>query len=297
MNKTQQLTCSFLDINLDRTGATQTANILTCILNAVFCLITCLGNSVILHAIWKTQELHSPSFILLFYLAVSDLLVGLICQPFYVAYKLAELGNDFSVYCVLRMIQTISGWTTSGASLLILSVVSLDRLLALTLHLRYPTIVTVARARQIAVFLWIFSITGVMSRFYLKNWVIFPTVLLLLTLLVTALSTLKIFQIVRRHRRQITLQEQNVQSNMINVLKCRRSAVTVLYIYGLFVIFYLPLCATMLADSFFGYTLTVKIAYDYAATAIFINSFLNPFVYCLRIGEIRRAVKNTLGKS
>lgn len=299
MNNNSQLpTCSFLDINLDRTGATQTANILTCILNALFCIITCLGNSVILQAIWKTQELHSPSFTLLFYLAVSDLLVGLICQPFYVAYKLAELGNDcFSAYCVLRMIQTISGWTTSGVSLLILSVVSVDRLLALTLHLRYTTIVTVPRVRGTAIFLWIFTITGVMSRFFLKNWVIFPTVMLLFTLLVTALSTLKIFQIVRRHQRQICLQEQNVQNNTINVLKCRRSAVTILYIYGLCLTFYLPLCATMLADSFFGYTLTVKIAYDYAATAIFINSFLNPVVYCLRIGEIRRAVKTTLGKS
>ena len=297
-NNTQLPTCSFLDINLDRTGATQTANILTCILNAVFCMITCLGNSVILHAIWKTQELHSPSFTLLFYLAVSDLLVGLICQPFYVAYKLAELGNDrFSAYCVLRMIQTISGWITSGVSVLILSVVSVDRLLALTLHLRYATIVTVPRVRGTAVFLWIFSITGVMSRFFLKNWVIFPMVLLLFTLLVTALSTLKIFQIVRRHQRQISLQERYVQNNTINVLKCRRSAVTILYIYGLILAFYLPLFATMLADSLFGYTLTVKIAYDYAATAIFINSFLNPVVYCLRIGEIRRAVKTTLGKS
>jgi len=242
-NNTQLLTCSFLDINLERTGASQTANVVTCILNAVFCLITCLGNSVILHAIWKTQELHSPSFILLFHLAVSDLLVALICQPFYVAYKLAELGNDFSVYCVLRMIQTISGWTTSGVSLLILSVVSLDRLLALTLHLRYTTIVTVPRVHQAAFFLWIFSITGVTSRFFLKNWVIFPTVVLLSTLLLTSLSTLKIFQIARRHRRQITRQEQNVQNITMNVLKCRRSAITVLYIYGLFVIFYVPLCA------------------------------------------------------
>jgi len=195
------------------------------------------------------------------------------------------------------MIQTISGWTTSGVSLLILSVVSVDRLLALTLHLRYTTIVTVPRVHRTAVFLWIFSITGVMSRFFFKNWVIFPTVMLLFTLLVTALSTLKIFHIVRRHQRQITQQQQNVQNNTINVLKCRRSAVTILYIYGLILLFYLPLCATMLVDSFFGYTLAVKIAYDYAATAIFINSFLNPVVYCLRIGEIRRAVKTTLGKS
>ncbi|KAJ7374608.1 hypothetical protein OS493_004946 [Desmophyllum pertusum] len=293
MNKTH-LACSFLDINLDNTRETQTANIITCVLNAVFSLITCMGNSVILHVIWKTRELHSPSFVLLFCLAASDLLVGLICQPFVVAFKVAELGHDFGVYCPLRMIQSISSWTTSGVSLLTLSAVSIDRLLALTLHLRYNVVVTVPRVIQTIVCLWMFAITAVTLRFWIRNWIIFPVVITLLTFLVTTLSTLKIFQIVRRHQRQIRQQEQSVQINTVNVLKCRKSAVTVLYVYGLFLIVYLPFCATMLVNSFIGYTKRVKIAYDYAATVVFINSFLNPLVYCWRIREIRRAVKSTL---
>ncbi|KAJ7374606.1 hypothetical protein OS493_004944 [Desmophyllum pertusum] len=299
MNKTD-LACSFLDVNLEETKETLTANILTCFLNAVFSLITCAGNAVILYAIRKTPELHSPSFILLFCLAASDLLVGLICQPFFVAYKRAEIGNDFSVYCPLRMTQSISSWITSGVSLLTLSAVSIDRLLALTLHLRYNVVVTVPRVFQTVFGLWIFSITVVMLRFWIRNWIIFPVVITLLTFLVTSLSTLKIFQVVRRHHRQISQQQQSVdnhlRSNSVNVLKCRKSAVTVLYVYGLFLIFYLPFCVVMLVDTLTGYTITVKIAYDYAATVVFINSFLNPLVYCWRIREIRRAVKNTLWK-
>ncbi|KAJ7388274.1 hypothetical protein OS493_038827, partial [Desmophyllum pertusum] len=100
--------------------------------------------------------------------------------------------------------------------------------------------------------------------------------------------------IVRRHQRQIRQQEQSVQINTVNVLKCRKSAVTVLYVYGLFLIVYLPFCATMLVNSFIGYTKRVKITYGYAATVVFINSFLNRLVYCWRIREIRRAVKSTL---
>jgi hypothetical protein len=91
----------------------------------VFSLITATGNFIILQVIWKTQELHSPSFILLFCLAVSDLLVGLICQPFFLAYQIAELVDSFSAYCTLRMIQNISSRTTSGVLLLILSAESL----------------------------------------------------------------------------------------------------------------------------------------------------------------------------
>ena len=148
-----------------------------------------MGNSVILHVIWKTQELHSPSFILLSCLAASDFLVGLICQPFFVAYKIAELENNLSVYCTLRMIYTIPGWITTGVSLVTLSLVSVHQFLDLTLHLRYNTIVTVPRVFQISACLWILSITCITLRFYMKNWIIIPMV----TFLVTALCTMKIF--------------------------------------------------------------------------------------------------------
>ena len=73
MNKSQ-LTCFFLQVNLDQTGTeTQTANIVICILNSVFSLITCMGNSVILHVIRKTQELlrHLSSFCLVSPLQIS----------------------------------------------------------------------------------------------------------------------------------------------------------------------------------------------------------------------------------
>jgi len=62
-------------------------------------------------------------------------------------------------------------------------------------------------------------------------------------------------------------------------------------------LFYLPFQGMIFVERFLGYTLTVKIAYDFAATVVFINSFVNPFVFCWRFGEIRRAVKNTLRKN
>ena len=175
---------------------------------------------------------------------------------------------------------------------------AIDRLLALTLHLPYDVIVTFPRVFQTAFVLWMFSIAGVMLRFWMRSgWIILPVVTLVLTFLVTAFTTSKRFQIVLKHQRQIN--DQNVavlhlQTNTVNVLKCRKSAVTVLYVYGLILIFYLPFCVTMIIQTTVGYTRTVKIAYDYAGTAVFINSFLNPVVYCWRIREIRRAVKNSV---
>ncbi|XP_022780992.1 trace amine-associated receptor 7f-like [Stylophora pistillata] len=295
MNGTN-MRCSFLDLNLEQTGETFIASILTCIFNAVFSPITSTGNIIILNVIWKTQELHSPSFMLLFCLAASDLLVGLVCQPLFVAYQIAELLNNFRAYCILRMTQNISGWITVGVSLFTLSAVSIDRLLALILHLRYSSIVTGSRVLRIAIFLWIGNVTVVILRFWVKDWIFIPLVVILLSFLVTAISSLKIFHIVRKHKRQIIEQQQSTQLSAVKMLKCRKSAVTVLCFYGLFLIFYFPFFVTMFLETHLGYTLKVKITYDYTTSIVFANSCLNPIVYCWRIKEIRLAVKNTLRK-
>ena len=157
--------CFYLDLRLEQTNDTFIATVVTCILNAVFSLITAIGNLVILQVVWRKQELHTPSFTLLFCLAASDLLVGLVCQPFYVAHKITELTENFGAYCILRVIQSISGWTTTGSSFSILSAVSIDRLLVLTLHLRYNTIVTVKRILQTVFVVWMLCVTVVMLRF------------------------------------------------------------------------------------------------------------------------------------
>ena len=102
--------------------------------------------------------------------------------------------GEFQRLLYAKMFQSISSWITSGLSLLILAAVSIDRLLALTYHLRYNTIVTVPLVFQTVFALCLFSITAVMLRFWIT----------------TTLSTFKIFQIVRRHQRQINDQNAAV---------------------------------------------------------------------------------------
>ena len=286
MNETGKSCFSFEDkyVNFDRTEGVFTANIVTCSLNCLFSLVTCLGNFLTGFTIGKTQELHSPPFIVLGCLAVSDLLVGLICQPLYVAHKIAEREENFAVFCELKMVQFLSGWTTAGVSFLILAAVSIDQLLALTLHLRYNMIVTVPRVFQTTSVLWMFVTVTVLLRFWMTNkWFLIPIGLGFLFFFVIMASSWKIFRIVRRHQQQIKDQEMAVshlQDKTVNMFKCRKSAVTVLYIYSLFLIFYLPYMVLLVTETFIGFSRTVRIAYDYAATAVFINSFLNPVLYC-----------------
>ena len=299
MNKTGKACLLLSDISFDKVEELFVTNILTCILNLSFGFVTFVTNTTILLAIKNTCDLHTPSFVLLGSLAASDLLVGLVCQPLFVAFKIAELERNLNAYCWLRLLQSRTAWTTSGVSLLTVATVSVDRLLALILHLRYDTLVTVPRVLQVTFLFWILSmILNVVLTFWMTNvWIFFPMVNFFLTFIVITISTLKIFQTVLRHQRQINDQNaavSHLQNNTVNVLKCRKSAVTVLYVYGLFVICFVPYIATSIVEVLLGSTTKVFIAYDLCETAIYINSFLNPIVYCLRIRKVRRAVKNIL---
>ena len=300
MNRTYS-NCFFFEDNLLHFDSTETVfitRILSCVVNCLFSLISSLGNLLILVVIRKTQDLHWPSFVLVGSLAASDLVVGLICQPLLVALNIAELKKNFNVFCYCRMLLFVTGWTTAGVSLLILTAISLDRLLALILHLKYNTTVTVPRVFQTTFLFWSFCVFINVTRFWMTTkWYFISLAVFLLSFVVITVCTLNIFKIVRRHQSQIncqTLAVIRLQTNTVNILKCRKSAVTVLYIYALFLIVYLPFITLTIMELLIGMTRALATASIYAATVVFINSFLNPFVYCWRSREIRRAVKNIL---
>ena len=149
MNKTGKACLYFSGISFDKAEELFVTNILTFTLNLLFGVVTFVANSTILLAIKKNLDLHTPSFVLLGCLATSDLLVNLICQPLFVAFKAAELERNLTAYCWLRLLQSRTAGTTSSVSLVAVATVSVDRLLALTLHLRYETLVTVPRVLQV----------------------------------------------------------------------------------------------------------------------------------------------------
>ena len=76
--------------NEDRDSQPDIITIIKCVLNAPFMLVSIVNNTLVLAAILRTSSLRSPSAILLFSLAVSDIFVGLVVQPLYIAYRLTE---------------------------------------------------------------------------------------------------------------------------------------------------------------------------------------------------------------
>ena len=231
------LTCFFLDVFWQHSSGSITVSVVLCVFTSLFAYTAVMANGATMLVIWKIRELHSPSFTLMFCLAFSDFLVGLLGQPLFVAFKSAELLGKFDAYCKLRLSQFFIGWITGSLSFVILSGVSIDRLLSLKLHLRYTATITVPRVQTlVASMLVSLSILTVLKLWLKDNWIIIPAAIFSVTSLVTAVSTFQIFQIARKHQRQIFQQNQTMGQpfcRTVDVLKCKKSAVTVLYVYGL----------------------------------------------------------------
>ena len=118
------LTCSFVNVTFYRDRQELALNISACVLNVLFAISSTLSNSVVLLAIWKTTALHTPSNTLLSGLAVTDLAVGCVLQPLYIAMKLLEIHQHLASYCHLRIALETLTMVVSGTSFLILTFIA-----------------------------------------------------------------------------------------------------------------------------------------------------------------------------
>ena len=178
---------------------------------------------------------------------MADVLVGLISQPSFVAFKTAELLRQFSVYCNLRLIQFFFGWIIGSVSFLILSAISIDSRTPCTFPARYNSIVTVPRVTKLVIVIWLLISIVTASKIWLGDkWVVFPIVMIVFSILTTAFFTYKIFHIARKHLKKINKETQaaiHMNSRAVEVVKCKNSAVTVIYVYVEMLLFYLPFLA------------------------------------------------------
>ncbi len=264
--------------------------IINCVLNAPLMLISILGNALVLAAIIRTPCIRSTSMIVLCSLDVSDLLVGFLAQPIFIA---KELTRDHFVDHVWRII----GPSLCIVSLKTITSITVDRFLALHYHMRYATLVTKSRVKYTLVVIWLISFLVSGSHFWspLRVHRILLGVVIIICLIISTFSYIIIYRIVRRHRLHINAQQQAVQSSNaehnLNMLRLKRSAMNTFVFYIALIICYFPMYVLLTL-----YGMSDKAwqpEWIFATTLVFSNSSINPFLYCWRLRELRTAVVKT----
>ena len=133
--------------------------------NILLSLTSFLGNALILVALHKESSLHPPSKLLYRCLATTDLCVGLVSQPLVSTYWMSVVHEDWSFCRYAFGAAYITGYALCMVSLLTLTAISVDRLLALLLELRYRQVVTLNRTYIVVATFWVVS--GVAALCYI----------------------------------------------------------------------------------------------------------------------------------
>lgn len=253
-----------------------------------------LGNSLILVALHKDSSLHKPSKLLLRSLTITDLCVGAISQPLFIAYILATLKENFSLCRVIEPSIFVVNTIFAGVSLLTLTTIGIDRVLALLLRLRYRQVVTVKRVR-VAVFLfWLTG--GVVSFTYVWSVHLFFTVSGVLVLLFVAISTIsytKIFRTMQHQRTQVQ-DALGSQNTAVNMARYKKTVSNALWIHLTLTACYLPYTVITVVITVVGISKSLFWAEILTVSLVYMNSSLNPFLYCWKMREVRHAVRETV---
>ena len=275
-------------------------------LNIFLSISATLGNALILVALRNVSSIYPPTKLLFRCLAVTDLCVGLICQPLYVyltiGNSIRELWYVYFFFCVVLL--AVSPLTSAA--------ISVDRLLALLLGLRYRHVVTLRRVRVVMACVWFIAVSNaslwLVNDIQFKYKVLFACsfwtfiALIMVSIIISLFSYIKIFFTFRHQQAQVRDHVQREQSSrvrsVLNIARYKKTVYTVAWIQFVMLACYGPYIVMTFLLNFgsVGYSTEVWIAYAVSFCLFFLNSSLNPVLYCWRIKDVRQKVKNAIRK-
>ena len=270
-----------------------------CVFNAYLSYTATMLNIVAIYAIRKTLSLPKNFKTLLLSLAVSDLGVGLLVQPLYIAHIMDSQQNNATndTDNVIYLAFLIPTNLFIFASLFGVTALCADRFLAIYLHLRYQELVTCKRLTAVVVSIWVISAMISLIRLYIPEDIMYVSfVIIEAACIITATSLgLKLYQTLRRHINQMQVPQvaQNDQGECVQ--RKRKSAMASLYVYLVFIACYLPdICVLIIIATNSELSIDVDHLQFSTTTLLFLNSTLNPLIYCWKMKRIQHTIVGTL---
>ena len=276
-------------------------------LNAFSSITACIGNVLILVALYKVTSISPPTKILFVSLAVTDLLTGLILQPLLVVHAIITSGIISTNLSYFReQVNGVLGFILTTLSILTSTAISVDRLLALVLGLVYRNVVTLRRVRVIVICIWLLSCM-------LGGWrctTVAADLAKLVFLVVVGLcfitsiaSYIKIYSLLYRHRRQVhgyfkRAQQQSNRTAQLNEARFKKTVSSIAWIQFTLILLFIPciVVAILWINKIIPSGIPGAILFRISFSVFYLNSSLNPILYVWKIREVKKIVKADLMK-
>ena len=283
--------------------------IVGCVLNAFLACATIVLNAATIQAVRKASSLPKPLKILLLSLAWSDVGVGLLGQPLYIASLVQTELNNTRPSCFFWIFYSAIIPMFVAAPFLNITAMSVDRFMAIHFHLRYRELVTKKRVVVAVIVMWVYCACFPWTYTWLDSFTIllYSTIFGTVCLVGTSVVYFRIYLAVKRHRKRIKRDAEVPPHTIIQngglpaakLARFRKSAVTTFYIYFVFLACYLPqICFGIYIRSMETNepTAVVKGISLLAMTLVFLNSLLNPIIYCWKMRHVRQALAGNIRK-
>ena len=257
-------------------------------------------NIVAIIALRKTPSLPKPLKVLLLSISVSDLCVGLLIQPLYVA--LHMINEDKPIFKPLATVNAISTTFFCTATLLGICAVSVDRFLTIHLQPRYQEIVTHRRVEAVVISIWVLSAvlslprTGTHSEKANRIILAIFVFIILGCLVAIAIIYVKLYVVLKHHIMQVQALNINLDSQTTvaieDTARQKKCTVAIFYLYLTLLICYLPnacLALMIVVDASFP----SEIIY-FSDALVYLNSSLDPLIYCWKMRQVRLTTMNIL---
>ena len=266
-------------------------------LNIFLSITAAVGNALILIALKNVSSIHPPTKLFFRFLAVTDLCVGLIAQPLFATYIIFLIlkMNVNVLYYVSGIWSAVLDITLCGISALTSTAISVDRLLALLLGIRYRHVVTLRRVRVVITCFWLIAtLCGWLWvwRIHIANKAVSVGALLCV---VTSIFRYATIHLKLRHRQaQVhnnVYRQQNGEGIPLNIARYKKTVSSIMWVQLALVACYLPWVIGTALDV---NGIQHDVSWLATMTLVYLNSSLNPILYCWKIREVKQAVNGTI---
>ncbi|XP_027540708.1 tubulin beta-3 chain [Neopelma chrysocephalum] len=263
-------------------------------------LVSLVENLLVVAAILKNRNLHSPTYYFICCLAVSDMLVSISNLAEMLFMLLLEHGVLVMRPSIVRHMDNVIDMLICSSvvsSLSFLGVIAVDRYITIFYALRYHSIMTLQRAVVTMASIWLASTVSstVLITYYHSNTILLCLISFFLFMLILMLVLyIHMFALARHHLHSISSQQKPPTAHHGGSLK---GAVTLTILLGVFFIcwgpffFHLILIVTCptnpFCTCFFSY-------FNLFLILIICNSVIDPLIYAFRSQELRRTLREVV---
>ena len=275
--------------------------------NSILFISSVIGNSLVIYLVWRKATLRSPTYLLMSFLAISDLLTSLFGQTSY-CISLTILKD---LPCNLVRAIAFMNVANCASSLLLLSLVARDRYLRVSKRQSYHEHTSNRFATTASIACYLLGMT-VASLFSFDNRIIQISSTFAFSALGNSsfificLKSRQITRIVQDHIKQIGANRQNTSaSERIALTRSSKFEKAVnKSIFSVIILFFVSWTPVIILMFIFtvhnirnepiadGY----RVAFVCASTVSYFNGALNPIIYAYRCDSIGREIRKILAK-